>query len=152
MSQEKTDLGKKVEKWYESCYEQEIKFCYFITGLSFAILGLSIQTTPPTICVYLKIIELVSWFGFLLAGSSGIFYLKSEYESLYAFGDSLSAKYQNNQKLMEERDKKLMEERDKRIKRVFKSSKIALNIRNWAFMISIVFLAISRGYIALMTS
>lgn len=144
MSQEKTGIPEEAKKQYESGHEKEIKFCYFITGLSFAIVGLSIQTAPSINCVCINAIEIVSWIGFLISGLSGIFYLKSNYESHYAEAGFIEAYYLNDQEKMAKRDKKF--------KRVIKRSKMAYVIRNWAFVISIVFLAVSRGYIALMTS
>jgi hypothetical protein len=85
-------------------FDTQLKFDYFLLGLTFALLGMSIQTANFSSSFIINIVELAGWCSLLLTGFLGFLQMREmtkwagNYDNLNIINDKL-------QELQKERDK-----------------------------------------------
>jgi hypothetical protein len=142
------------------------QFGFYITALTFTILGLATQTAKFGICSFIDIIELSGWFFLFISGLSGLSrleWLPVAYEArFHAKGLNNELKnYQDHKANREtlvtdgettvpiddviENRKDLQVKAQKKMESIEKSTPIKYQIQKWSFIIGISLMLASRS-------
>jgi len=144
------------------------KFGFYITALTFTVLGLATQTAKFGICSYVDIIELSAWLFLFVSGIFGLsrlellpvayearFHAKGlnnelkNYEDHKANGKTLVLGGEDTVPIDEviENRRTLQAKAQERMESIEKSTPIKYSIQKWAFIIGISLMLVSRSAI-----
>ena len=159
--QEVNSLKDSIQYLQRLAIEGQSKFLYFLVGLTFAILGLSLQTTRPVTWV-----TQISWVMLLSSGLVGIFRIESDPKGRMMESYKLTAEYFKLQfkeariqgrgvedestgdpvPVDEAINKQAVWEKmaDERVKKIFWEQEWRYKIQMWAFILGVIGLAVDK--------